>query len=196
MKIHLPNYIQDTNWKKIVNEAFNSIQDLNESIILAIDTCHHEKNSLLTKNKDRGIYIAPSQTKSLEDLPTRIITAISNSSNMHLIWLSYSTYIKDDIFFAWVLNHEMGHFLQNIGIRPPPDLRQKIKDLRRLPEFIWLPSTIMTPKEIDADLAALNFCYNYFGKTKTENYIYANGIERCPFSQYYPFLCSLIISGT
>lgn len=160
--------------------------------VCIVETLDCKNFGLISGKKDYGVYLPPNSTFNECEVSQHILDLYRESGNVHIVWLSSRSYKLDDLMFCWILAHEFGHVLQNLGSRPKFEaFTNTILNLRRLPNFTRLPPSRMTPLQIDSDLLAYQTTKSIIGDEFVDEYFTSNVIERCPHENYYSFIAQL-----
>ena len=127
-------------------------------------------------------------------VPAHVLDLMNNNLCFNLVWLSRKTLELEEILFVWIVAHEFRHVYQDTTNLSCSALRQKSSQLRTDAKFINLRSSLMDPKELDAELCGLRTARSIFGVELLTEFLQRHPLPRCPYPEYTLFLQQLEIA--
>jgi hypothetical protein len=74
------------------------------------------------------------------------------------------------------------------------EIRRLLQDLRRRPPYSFLPSSLLTPDEIDAEMSAMRLVKEMYGEDKVQQFLTTNLLPRYPFPEYTSLLKEALVA--
>jgi hypothetical protein len=145
--------------------------------------------TVLDEFRDIAFYWNRSRPK--DRAPCHVERLMDDPECEHLIWLSRRALDEENLLFVVILGHELRHLYQDVRGFERDIVRKAVHDLRRDRRFIRLPSSPMSPDELDADLFGLQIAAGLFGKEQLREFHKRRKLPRCPYEEYVPFLEAL-----
>lgn len=154
-----------------------------ESLVSKITDMTKMKNYNVTfvfESEDYSKYLNPTYRKQafhmniksggVEEMsPQDLLEIMKNSETKHLVWVSNKICEAEEIYFAWVLSHEIQHLIQD----------ERDSEISFLGNFLlgFLgcvkngASWVEVPTEYDSERTAKFLVYKLFGKAQLKKYI-------------------------
>lgn len=132
----------------------------------------------------RDIAFSWTRDRPSNRVPPHVHSVMVQTECTHLIWLSRKAIEYDRIIFIWIVAHELRHIYQSRCSYPRNCIRSSVKELRRTQEFSNIPSSTLSPQEIDSDICSMRVAAELLGAEQLAQFLGSTKLPRCPFPLY------------
>ena len=136
----------------------------------------------------RDVAFSWTRNRPTDRTPSYVQQLMQREECTNLVWFSRKAINYDEVLFTWVIAHELRHVYQSRHDIPRADIRSRVRKLRRKQEFIYLPSSVFAPEEIDSDVCALRVAKQIYGSEYVSQFLYSHPLPRCPDRAYLRLL--------